>query len=212
MQFHPYQSFFVVFDKTMPADRSAVTERVNFSVSNPVETIEGSWRVSFDPEWGCPESITFDKLIDWTSHPNRGIKYYSGIATYHKTFDCPEIEDTKQRRIYLDLGTVHDMARVTLNSKELGVVWCAPWRVDITDAVMEKGNTLEIEVVNRWSNRMLGDTMEPDKNVRTLKWQSGMLGGKEYKAGRYTFSTSTGPGKLLKSGLIGPVRIRVEQR
>ena len=58
------------------------------------------------------------------------------------------------------------MARIKLNGKDLGVVWCSPWRVDITDTVKSKGNALEIEVANRWANRLLGDQQAPDKNVR----------------------------------------------
>jgi len=107
---------------------------------------------------------------------------------------------------------VHDMARVTLNGKNLGVVWCAPWQVDNTDALKPKDNKLEIEIANRWSNRQLGDQQAPDKHVRTLKWESGLLGGKEFKAGRYTFSTGRDLGKLLPSGLIGPVRIMAENK
>ncbi len=74
-------------------------------------------------------------LQDWTQHAERGIKYYSGIATYRKSFEHA-VQSGKS--IYLDLGTVHDMARVTLNGKDLGVVWCAPWRVEITDAVKSR--------------------------------------------------------------------------
>jgi len=209
MTFDSYESFFVVFPKEISADRPAVAASDNFPGANPVMKIEGAWKVSFDPKWGGPEEITFDKLIDWTTHSKRGIKYYSGIATYKKTFDVSIQKGRRKPRVYLDLGTVDDMARVKLNGKDLGVVWCAPWRVDITDVVKAKNNKLEIEVVNRWPNRMLGDTLEPDKDVRTVKWESGLLGGKEYKTGRYTFSTTTGPGKLLPSGLIGPVRISI---
>jgi hypothetical protein len=106
---------------------------------------------------------------------------------------------------------VHDIARVKLNGKDLGVVWCAPWRVNITDAVKANGNMLEIEVANRWPNRLLGDQQAPDRDVRTVQWECGFLEGKEYKTGRYTFTTGSGPGKLLPSGLLGPVRILVNQ-
>jgi hypothetical protein len=112
----------------------------------------------------------------------------------------------------LDLGTVHDMARVKLNGKDLGVVWCAPWRVDITDIVNATGNDLDIEVANRWPNRLFGDQQAPDKDARTVKWDSGLLGGREYKTGRYTFTTGRGPGKLLPSGLLGPVSVMAENR
>ena len=125
---------------------------------------------------------------------------------FKKKFDY---DQRSGKLVYLDLGTVHDMARVKLNGKDLGVVWCAPWRVNITDAVKAKGNMLEIEVANRWPNRLLGDQRAPDSDVRTVQWESGFLEGKEYKTGRYTFTTGSGPGKLLPSGLLGPVRILV---
>ena len=111
-------------------------------------------------------------------------------------------------RVYLDLGTVHDIARVYLNGEDLGVVWCAPWRVEITDALKNGENQLKIDVANRWPNRLLGDQSAPDNDVRTVQWESGLLGSKEYKAGRYTFATADGPGKLFPSGLLGPVKIQ----
>jgi hypothetical protein len=209
MQFHPYESFFVIFPRKISAKRPPVADAVNFPAAKPVATIEGPWDVSFDPKWGGPDKITFDKLQDWTTHTERGIKYYSGIAAYSKKFDSPK---KSGKKVYLDLGTVHDMARVKLNGKDLGVVWCAPWRVDITDALKSKGNVLEIEVANRWPNRMLGDQQPPDKDVRTVKWESGLLEGKEYKAGRYTFATTGGPDTLLPSGLLGPVKLTIVAR
>ena len=210
--FEPHQSFFVIFPHEASSNAVATSDAANFPVVKPVETLEGSWEVSFDPTWGGPEKITFNSLQDWTTRAERGIKYYSGIATYRKTFDRPASRIPHPPSLYLDLGTVHDMARVKLNGKDIGVVWCAPWRVDITDAVKAKDNRLEIEVANRWPNRLQGDQQPPDKNVRTVKWDSGYLGGKEFRTGRYTFTTGRGPGRLLPSGLIGPVRIMIDQR
>jgi hypothetical protein len=45
-----------------------------------------------------------------------------------------------------------------------------------------------------------------------VKWESGLLGGKEFKIGRYTFATTGGPDKLLPSGLIGPVQITEQEK
>jgi predicted GH43/DUF377 family glycosyl hydrolase len=207
MEFQAHESFFVIFPRKGSSKQVANAGGVNFPKTTPVATLEGSWEVSFDPKWGGPEKVTFDALQDWTHHAERGIKYYSGIATYRKIFDLPH---ESGERIHLDLGTVHDIARVRLNGKDLGVVWCAPWRVDITDGVKTKGNVLEVEIANRWPNRMLGDQQAPDKDVRTVKWESGLLGGKEYKTGRYTFATTGGPNKLLSSGLLGPVTLLVD--
>jgi hypothetical protein len=200
----PHQSFLVIFPEKPSAPRFAA---MNFPDITPAFTLKGPWEVSFNPERGGPEKAMFDNLYDWTKSDERKIKYYSGIAVYRQTFDAPGVSGN---RTYLDLGTVHDMARVTLNGKDLGVLWCAPWRVDVTDHLKPNGNKLEIEIANRWPNRLLGDQQEPDKDVRTLKWDSGLLGGKKYTTGRYTFTTTpTKELKLLPSGLIGPVRMRV---
>jgi hypothetical protein len=208
LEFAPFESYFVIFPRKKSASLPVIAESVNFPAATLVKILGGAWDVSFDSKWGGPEKVTFNTLDDWTSREAKGIKYYSGIATYKKNFDHSHRSD---KRVYLDLGTVHDMARVKLNGKDLGVIWCAPWRVDITEAVETKGNVLEIDIANRWPNRLLGDQQSPDKDVRTVQWKSGFLEGRVYKTGRYTFTTGRGPGKLLASGLLGPIRILVSQ-
>ncbi len=94
----------------------------------------------------------------------------------------------------------------------MGVIWCAPWRIDISSALKQGDNTLEIQVANRWINRLLGDLQAPDANVRKVKFENGMLGGQEFTTGRYTFTTRQAMGSFkfaepLSSGLLGPVRI-----
>lgn len=209
MSFEAYQSFFVIFPRGDAEKSSSSSGGANFVDAVPVATLEGPWEVAFDPKWGGPEKIQFDALQDWTTHSDKGIRYYSGSATYRKTFDRPVGLGT-DAKVYLDLGTVHDICRVRLNGQDLGILWAAPWRVDMTKVLKAGVNQLEIEVVNRWINRLTGDQQPEDKNVRTLKWESGLLSGRSYKAGRYTYTTKNPckPGtKLLPSGLIGPVRI-----
>jgi hypothetical protein len=207
MEFDAFQSFFVVFGGKDPAPAS--TDAKNFPELKPMQEISGAWDVAFDPKWGGPEKITFDALQDWSKRPESGIKYYSGIATYRKTFQVSGLPSPVSK-ILLDLGTVHDMARVKLNGKDLGVVWCAPWQVEIGDALKVGENQLEIEVANRWPNRMIGDKQPADANAREVQAPPGFLGGKKIKTGRYTYSTHN-PYKpkspLLSSGLLGPVMI-----
>jgi hypothetical protein len=211
MEFTPYESFFVIFPREDSSKSIAEATEVNFPKASPVATLQGTWDVGFDPKRGGPEKATFDTLLDWTQSDERGIKYYSGIAAYSKSFNRPA-GIAADAVIYLDLGTVHDMARVILNGKDLGVAWCAPWRVEISDALKAGRNNLEIEVANRWPNRMIGDQQPPDANVRTVQWPEGFLGGKEYKTGRYTFATGPAHNQLLPSGLLGPVRIMVRKK
>jgi hypothetical protein len=200
---------FVVFQRSV-STRAAGTATGNFPTSTRGYQLDGAWTVQFDPKWGGPERIAFDSLQDWTARPEPGIKYYSGIATYRKTLNMTRLPEG---RTYLDLGVVHDMARVKLNGRDLGVVWCAPWRVEITGAVKAGDNRLEIEVANRWANRMIGDEQPADANARTVEGPPGFLGGKPIPAGRYTFCTDDpyDPNSpLVPSGLLGPVRIMIQ--
>jgi hypothetical protein len=208
MEFDAFQSFFVVFGGK---DEKPTSEsKTNFPDLKQGQELSGAWEVAFDPKWGGPEKIIFDTLQDWTARPEPGIKYYSGIATYRKTFNMAQVSEGKT---YLDLGVVHDMARVKLNGRDLGVVWCAPWRVEVTGVIKTGDNSLEIEVVNRWPNRLIGDKQPGDADVRTVNCPPGFLGGEQHKAGRYTYSTNApyGPqSPLLPSGLLGPVMLRSE--
>ena len=137
----------------------------------------------------------FKKLEDWTKRPEEGIRYYSGTATYRQTFDLPETSRRENARIYLDLGRVQNLATVRLNGNDLGVVWTAPWRVEITDAVKPIGNQLEIDAVNLWPNRLIGDAALPPErrltktNVTTYKKDS----------------------PLLTSGLLGPIVLQTSE-
>jgi hypothetical protein len=218
IEFNAFQSFFVVFGGK---DEKAVSKTgKNFAEVKTLQELSGAWEVAFDPKWGGPAKqsegggtkdhaapVAFEKLEDWTTRPEPGIKYYSGIATYRKAFNLAQVP---KGRTYLDLGIVNDMARVRLNGRDLGVVWCAPWRVEVTGAIKAGDNPLEIEVVNRWANRLIGDKQPADADVRTVDCPPGFLGGKKFKAGRYTFSTHD-PYKqqspLVPSGLLGPVSL-----
>ena len=213
LEFFPYESYFVVFNTGKKGKKSK--EGGNFPVYEELHTLEGSWKISFDPKMGGPEEIEFADLQDWSKHEMRGIKYYSGIATYRKTFNFSGID--KNAKFYLDLGVVNDIALVKLNGKELGVIWCAPWRIEISGALKEGNNELEIEVANRWINRLLGDKLEPDANVRKVKFENGLLGGKEFTTGRYTFTLEQALRSFnftepLPSGLLGPVKIEKVQK
>ncbi|MBN2578370.1 MAG: alpha-L-rhamnosidase N-terminal domain-containing protein, partial [Pirellulales bacterium] len=128
--------------------------------------LEGPWDVRFDPKGGAPEDVKFDELISWSEHPDQGVKYYSGPATYVKTFTLPEEQIAKDRRFLLDLGKVEVMAEVKLNGKDLGILWKAPYRVDVTEALRPGENTLEVKVVNLWINRMIGDEFLPEDSDR----------------------------------------------
>jgi hypothetical protein len=134
------------------------------------------WTVHFDPKWGGPDSVQFDSLVSWPTRPEPGIHFYSGTAVYEKMFDLPaEPRITNHRsRLVLDLGDVRELAEVKVNGQSCGIVWCPPFRVDVTDMAKPGENKLQIEVVNFWPNRIIGDASLPklqrftQTNIRKL--------------------------------------------
>jgi hypothetical protein len=221
LRFEPHQSFFIVFrDAVSPASSAgpAPASETNVPIPAEIASLEGPWDVAFDPKWGGPEKITFEALDDWSRRPESGIKYYSGTAVYTKTFDLPRAvaDSAKSDRVWLDLGTVKNVAGVRLNGHDLGVVWCDPWRVEITKTVKPAGNRLEIRVANLWPNRLIGDEKEPPdaeyaRGGNLSRWPEWLVKGEPRpSARRLTFSTWKHYGKdspLLPSGLLGPVRV-----
>ena len=135
----------------------------------------------------------------------------------HSTFPRNSPRSSRGREMcvhHLILERCYDMARVRLNGRELGVVWTAPWRVDAAGVLRAKGNVLEIEVANRWRNRLVGDErFRPDaeygKDGNLLRWPEWLTGGAmRPSTGRTTFASwrhFTAETPLLPSGLLGPV-------
>lgn len=139
--------------------------------------------------------MSFDSLISWSDSPDAGVKYFSGTATYRKTFNADRAWVQPGQRLLLDLGEVEVMARVKLNGQDLGILWKPPYRVEVTPALKPGANTLEISVVNLWPNRMIGDAMQPvEKRLTWCSWEP--------------FTKDT---PLLKSGLLGPMKISCQK-
>ncbi|HET6452773.1 MAG TPA: glycosyl hydrolase, partial [Armatimonadota bacterium] len=181
------------------------------AIPSPVE-IAGPWTVTFPPNWGAPESITLDRLISLSEHPDPGVKYFSGTAVYRTSFDVPKDLLANGRLLSLDLGDVQVIAQVKLNGKDLGILWKSPFSVDVTD-MLRPTNDLEVKVTNLWPNRLIGDehlAEDSDRNPNgTLKaWPQWLLDGKPSPTGRHTFTSWRlwkENDNLPKSGLIGPV-------
>ena len=144
-----------------------------------------------------------------------GVTYFSGTATYKKTFSAPADAVGVGRRAWLDLGRVAVIAEVKLNGKDLGILWKPPFRVEVTDALKPGENTLEIKVVNLWPNRLIGDEQLPPDSERKstgrlVRWPQWLLDGQPSPTGRHAFTTWNLWRKNeppLESGLLGPVRL-----
>jgi hypothetical protein len=183
----PIDAVFIVFRK--PAARLFVT--MPAISETQVATVEGGWDVSFQPDRGAPSRITLDRLSSWSDSSDKGVKYFSGTGIYYRSIEAPADWFVRGAKLWLDLGSVKNLADVTVNGKALGILWKAPFRVDVTDALKPGGNRLEIKVTNLWVNRLIGDA-QPDA------------------ARKYTYTTQPfyrAESPLLPSGLLGPVRV-----
>jgi hypothetical protein len=194
----PSGSCFVVFRRTT-SGRGKRSGGGNISVLEKAALIGGPWTVAFDPTWGGPASVTFETLDDWIARPEPGIRYYSGRATYRATFAAAAELRAPGMRVHLDLGSVRSLAEVRLNGNDLGVIRCPPWRVEVTGMLEPTRNVLEIDVVNLWANRIIGDMDLPLE--KRLSWTSMTETISALKAGS----------RLVPSGLRGPVTLCLEK-
>jgi hypothetical protein len=167
--------------------------------------ITGPWNVTF-PLKGKPKQLDLE-AGSWANHSDEDVKHFSGTATYRKTFTVPAARKAAGRRLLLDLGDVQNLARVRLNGKDLGVLWKAPYVIDITADAVAGTNRIEIEVTNTWFNRLAGDVGKPPEQRQT--WVG--AAGRGFGAGGAA-AGGPSPPPLLAAGLIGPVRVVFERR
>lgn len=201
LRFEPTESYFIVF----AGESENNTGEPNFPEKSVIKELTGQWQVAFDPKWGGPESVMLDSLSDWSLSDNEGIRYYSGTAVYAKTFQA---DKPAEGRVLLSLGDVKNIAKVKLNGTDAGIVWCAPWQIDVTDALQSGENTLEVEVTNLWVNRLIGDEQLPDDGIVNGQWPDWYLQGTPRPSKRFTFTTwkhYKADSPLQPSGLLGPV-------
>ncbi len=184
------QSWFVVFSNS-GIDEIDNGYSLNFPEQELVQTLDKPWTVDFiNKEIGPAATIKFPTLTDWSLNPEEKIKYYSGTAVYKSTFDYKK--KGKAKNIFINLGKVGVMASVKINGKEVGTTWMAPYQLDITEVVQEGENSIEVEVVNVWRNRITGDKILPKK--RRTTW--------------LIIDQVTKEEEMIPSGLLGPVTIK----
>lgn len=173
--------------------------------------IAGGWDISFPPKKGAPTSIKMPALASWTESDVDGVKYFSGTATYTKSFSAPK---DRSGPMWLDLGRVKNFADVELNGHKFETLWKAPFRVEVSKYLKAGGNKLTVKVTNLWPNRLIGDEQYPpeaDYRGPIQSWPKWILDGSPRpKTDRISFTTWHFYNKdsaLLESGLIGPVQL-----
>ena len=158
---------------------------------NPID-ISPNWDISFNPDMGGPKSFRLEKLISWSDIVEKGIKYYSGSATYTRNFVIKDEVLSKGTEVYASFEDIQETAHVFINGKDCGIVWTPPYKVLITPFLKAGANKITVQVINTWNNRIIGDILNYD--------------GKAYtKTNIKNKFRKESP--LLKSGLMGKAEI-----
>ncbi len=116
------------------------------------QPLNGKWQLAFTAgEPAISKTFTLDQPSSWTLLPDSAAKIYAGAGRYRISFDKPAAAADDW---LLDLGTVREAARVTLNGHTLDTLWALPFRTRIGQYLQAGKNVLEVEVVNLPANRI----------------------------------------------------------
>ena len=153
LHLEPLESCFIVF-------RGKGSPEAGDNNPTPASAVEISepWHVALDGKLSSPAPIEMASPADLAQNADPEIRYFSGTITYTTEFD---LDDASAARVLLNLGRVESMAKVYVNDRYAGGAWCPPYKVDITQCVKKGRNTLRVEVVNKWVNRIVGDMQLP---------------------------------------------------
>lgn len=183
MEFAEAGSWFVVFRDGI--EKQDVNKK-NYPFYSEKQAISGKWNVLFSSSVNPPFHRNLEALADWTTFQENEVKYFCGTATYAINF-------TSSRKLpgnwYLNLGKVESLAKIRLNGRMVNTLWCYPYRVNVSDFLVNGENKLEVEIVNQWWNQLVGDE------------QPGALRKTQVSARLFWKADD----KLVPSGLLGPV-------
>ena len=173
IQLKPLESLLLVF--------SEKKGKIQIKKHTPSETINlnKNWVVEFFPVEGESIKVEISELQDISKIS--GLKNFGGAIIYKNSF-----MGTQQST--LDLGKVAETAEVTLNGKNIGVKYWGERIFDISKAVIEGENTLEIKVTTLLWNYCNSLTMK--ENPMAKLWAD---------------KNRIKDNKPLPTGLIGPV-------
>ncbi|MGV3706332.1 MAG: glycosyl hydrolase [Arcticibacter sp.] len=162
----------------------------------PQIAVDGKWRLHFANGGPVlPSDRTLNTLADWTSLGDADLENFSGAGEYSITFQVPK---AKASEYILDLGAVHESARVWVNGQDAGILWSIPHQARIGKYLRPGKNTLRIEVTNLMANRI---RYMDKKGIEWKKFHDINVVDINYKP------LNASNWKVQPSGLAGPITI-----
>jgi hypothetical protein len=155
----------------------------------PAVTLK-DWAISFPGSAGSAAQPTEHNVEDTLWTDRKSTQFYSGEVRYTAAFRsqrlsgsqhaelrfaAPEpVPDTRSprqpgMRAWLD-PPIREAAIVLLNGKRVGDLWHPPYVIDLTSAMHEGENTLEVRVFNTAINELAG---QPPRDYTALKAKYG---------------------------------------
>lgn len=202
LQLAPAQSIIVRLYGPSAAERFSATRPWTYlhAESAAPTVLNGDWSVHF-LEGGpvLPPDFRSSSLEPWTGRGNADADRFAGTARYTLTFNA---DPSKAPDWILSLGRVAESARVRLNDRDLGTLWCPPFEIPVGSALHKGRNVLEVDVTNVAANRVR------DLDRRHVQWKRFYeinFVNRDYKP----FDASGWP--VRTSGLVGPVTLRPAQ-
>lgn len=214
----PYGAEFVRISNTAAAPTEADAPA---STGTVAVDLSRDWDVTFRnsaPEPN-PAPIHLATLESWAEQS--ATHYFSGVATYEKSFDVQPQAVAAGAALVLDFGTgapakvaggdmgfranfqppVADAAVVYVNGQRAGALWCPPYTVNVTPLIHPGRNVLRVEVANRAVNYMADREHHPLPDYTALR-ANRQLGGRRFDP------QDMDRIEVLPSGLLGPVVLR----
>jgi len=127
------------------------------------------------------QDLSLDRLRDWSELD--GLADVSGQGDYQVSVRMPDAWPQRGQQAWLELGTVHDMAEVSVNGAKSGTLIASPYRIDITGQLRAGSNQLTVSVMNSPNNAMIDPKLPGLKDL-----------------------------KQKPAGLLGPVKLIIRQR
>jgi hypothetical protein len=186
----PGDSYFLVFRKTKETTAKQLSDGITKDSDLSFNSI--SWKIQFDQKAGGPSSpVETNELKSWTTSSDSSVVYYSGTAVYHNAFTWKD--GNKEKSVSLKIDSLYNIATVKVNGIDCGTIWTQPYSVNITKAIKQGENKVEIFVTNTWHNRLIGDELLPQEKRVTWTTAPFRLKGKS----------------LLPAGIVGSVKLVV---
>ncbi len=153
-------SCFVVFrEKT----RTQGTGQSNYPSLVTVYSFDDTWDIAFHNKWtGENYCLGGHPLEEWSESDDAGLRHFAGTITYVNQFDFEGKQDGDV--IFLEFEHMSETASVSVNGNLLDrVLWCRPYRIDVSEYLKNGKNSLEVRVTTSWKNKMIQQDALPQE-------------------------------------------------